>query len=128
MANWGDDYAVKPEQAAPFRFTLNFKKMDFDIQRIEEETTEFDKEHPKDVLMKLWLGTMIVFLVLFSFSYQILCIATVPFIFFYFYEVIRIAKCWKNFQYNLLSYWIMTILWMGAAFTIAMLIQHFVFK
>ena len=42
--------------------------MDFDIQRIEEETTEFDKEHPKDVLMKLWLGTMIVFLVLFSFD------------------------------------------------------------
>lgn len=111
MGNWGENVDYEAEHIKDYegRFTVNFKKIYMDVDEISERTLEVTDKHPKDSLMKLWIGAMIGILVFALFSYQILAIVTLPFIFFYFIALVRIAKCWKGFKYNSAAYWGMTV-------------------
>ena len=111
MGNWGEnvDYEAKGIKDYEGRFTVNFKKIYMDVDEISERTLEVTDKHPKDSLMKLWLGAMIGIFAFVLFSYQILAIVTLPFICFYFIALVRVGKCWKGFKYNTGTYWAMTV-------------------
>ena len=111
MGNWGEnvDYEAKGLKEYEGRFTLNFKKIYMDVDEISQRTLEVTDKHPKDSLMKLWLGAMIGTFCFALFTYQVLAVVTLPFICFYFMALLRIGKCWKGFKYNIGTYWAMTI-------------------
>ena len=129
-SNWGDDVdeelQARSEEFKP-KFTINFKKMTFYIDRIVEETKEWDDKHPKDDLMKMWAGIMIMMFVLFMCSYNIMLIATVPFFGFYGYVLIQLSRTFKRFGYKRLPYWILTILSLAILFVISYYIKGYIF-
>jgi len=108
---WGDEYETAPRQEDKIKTgrIFSFKTMSFVINKIKDETKEWDEKHPKDDLMAMWMNIMLVFLVLFTFTYNILIIATGLFFFFYFYVLVQMYGAWKQFGYSKAGYWIMTI-------------------
>ena len=61
MGNWGEesDYEAQAIKEHVGRFTINFKKIFYDVDEISEKTLEVNDKHPKDSLLKLWAGTMV---------------------------------------------------------------------
>ena len=127
MGNWGDDqdYEAKLIKEHKGRFTMNFKKIFYDVDEISQKTLEVTDKHPKDSLLKLWAGTMAGIGVFFLFSYQSFALVMVPFIAFYLIALVRVYKCWKSFKYNAGLFWLMSIGTMLASFALAVVIQHF---
>lgn len=128
MGRWGDD--IDPEnierEDPKGRFTLNFKKMITDIGEIIDATKNVDDKHPKNELLKEWVGAMLGFFILFLFSYQILCFITVLFMAFYLYAVIKIGSAWKHFNYKVSLYVLMNIGALGVLFSLAYLLRNLV--
>ena len=121
-SNWGEDVDEEltgRQQEFKPKFTINFKKMTFYIDRIVEETKEWDEKHPKDYLMQIWAGAMLMLYVLFLCSYNVLIIATAIFIVFYGYILFQLGKAFKTFGYSRLKYWLMTIITLVILFTIS---------
>lgn len=110
MSNWEDRFETEllPEEPKA-GFVVSFKTMGRIVDAIEEGTRTVDDKHPKNELLKIWGSLMFVMLILFAFSYNILIVATAPFIFFYGYVLIKLAKAWKRFNYKLSEFWGMTI-------------------
>ena len=102
MSRWEEfDDEAKREEKVNARLTLNFKSMIVLIEKIENETKNWDDKYPKDELMKIWLGCMIDFLFLFCFSFHVLCfVATGPLLIFQFYTLVKLYKAWKTFGYS----------------------------
>ena len=130
MGNWGDDtdlevQALKEHEG---RFTINFKKIYYDVDDISEKTLEVTDKHPKDSLMKLWAGTMVGMFIFFLLSYQVLALVTLPFLAFYLIGLFRIFKCWKGFKYNGVQFWLMSIAAMAVLFILSRVVQELVFK
>ncbi len=125
MGNWGDDvdYEAKAIKDHEGRFTVNFKKIYMDVDEISERTLEVTDKHPKDSLLKLWAGTMLGFFAFFMLSYQILALVTLPFIAFYLIALVRIAKCWKSFNYNTVSFWCMSVVSLAGLFALSRVVQ-----
>ncbi|MBQ3797541.1 MAG: hypothetical protein II842_14915 [Butyrivibrio sp.] len=111
MGNWGDenDYEAKAIKDYEGRFTVNFKKIFMDVDEINEKTLEVNDKHPKDSLLKLWAGTMVGMFIFMLFAYQFLAFVMIPFMAFYLIALVRVYKCWKNFKYNPITFWLMSI-------------------
>ncbi|MBQ6406504.1 MAG: hypothetical protein IJJ64_00525 [Butyrivibrio sp.] len=126
MGNWGDDqdYEAKLIKEHKGRFTMNFKKIFYDVDEISQKTLEVTDKHPKDSLLKLWAGTMLGIGIFFLCSYQFFALVMVPFIAFYLIALVRIYKCWKSFKYNSLQFWGMSIAAMIVLFAISRVLQH----
>ncbi len=121
MGNWGDesDFEAKAITDYKGRFTVNFKKIYFDVDEISQRTLEVTEKHPKDSLLKLWAGAMVGLFIFFLLTYQILAIVTIPFIIFYTIALFRIFKCWVSFKYNAASFILMSIVSAGALFALS---------
>lgn len=130
MGNWGDDtdLEVKALKEHEGRFTINFKKIYYDVDDISEKTLEVTDKHPKDSLMKLWAGTMVGMFIFFLLSYQVLALVTLPFLAFYLIGLFRIFKCWRGFKYNGVQFWLMSIAAMAVLFILSRVVQELVFK
>lgn len=125
MGNWGDDtdFEAKAIKDHEGRFTVNFKKIFYDVDEISEKTLEVTDKHPKDSLLKLWAGTMVGFFIFFLIAYQILALVAVPFVAFYLIALFRIAKCWKSFKYSSLQFWGMSITAILVLFALSRVLQ-----
>lgn len=124
MGNWGDDWdpEVKDKKEPKGRITINFKKITADVDEIMAATAKVDERHPKDELMKEWIGAMLGFFILFLASYKYACFVTIPFMLFYALAVVRIAGAWKSFKYSRLAFWLMT----AAALIVIFVITYFI--
>ena len=129
MAGWGDDIdeELKNDEEIVVGFRLGFKGMSFLIDRIVEETREYDEKHPKDDLRFILFNDLVIIAVLVTFSYNILMIATVFFMLFYGYLRIQIGKAWKRFNYSMKQYWLMAIIGLIVAVAVGVLLQGLIF-
>jgi hypothetical protein len=128
MGNWGEDqdYEAKLIKDHKGRFTMNFKKIFYDVDEINEKTLEVTDKHPKDSLLKLWAGTMLGMGVFFLFSYQFFAFVMVPFIAFYLIALVRVYKCWKSFNYSPVQFWGMSVVAIVILFVLSRVLQYFV--
>ena len=67
---WGDEYENKQGQEEKIKYgrIFSFKTMSYAINKIREETKDWDSKHPKDDLISMWMNCMLVFLILFTFT------------------------------------------------------------
>lgn len=126
---WGEEFdeELKNEEEVEVGFRLGFKSMSFMIDRIVEETKEYDEKHPKDDLISILLNDLLIILVLVVFSYNILMIVTVFFMLFYGYILIQLGKAWKRFNYPVGQYWLMSIGGLLLVIVLGIVIQSFIF-
>ena len=126
---WGDEYEDKsgPEVKIKYGRIFSFKTMSYAINKIKDETKEYDDKHPKDDLMAMWMNCMIIFLILFTFTYSILIMATGIFFFFYFYVLVQMGSAWKWFNYSTVGYWIMTIAGILITGAVGTILKSFIF-
>jgi len=126
---WGDEYETAPRQEDKIKTEriFSFKTMSLVINKIKDETKEWDDKHPKDDLMAMWMNIMLVFLVLFTFTYNILIIATGLFFFFYFYVLVQMYGAWKQFGYSKAGYWVMTVAGILITAAVGTILKGFIF-
>lgn len=130
MGRWGDDIDEELQQRkAEFKvgFMFSFKSMNTVIEKIEDETSEWDDKHPKKDLMKIWFNVMVIFLVLLCFTYSVIALATLFFFFFYGFVIIRLFGAWKRFGYSKAGYWLMTVLGFIVNFVISYFVKGLIF-
>ena len=129
MAGWGDDIdeELKKEEEIEFGFCLKFKTMTLIIDKIIDETREYDEKHPKDDLIRLLINDLVILSVLVMFSYNVLMIATVFFMLFYGYILIQLGKAWKRFNYPMGQYWSMAIIGLIIAVALGVVVQGLIF-
>lgn len=99
-----DDYdydAGRKEERFHIGFIVSFKSMTLLLNRMEDEIGEFDDQYPRKELLKIWSSIMVVMFVLFLLSYNILFVATLPFIFFYGLALKQLFRAWKRFKYQM---------------------------
>ncbi len=126
---WGDEYEDKSGQKDEIKYgrIFSFKTMSYAVNKIKDETKEFDDKHPKDDLMSMWMNCMIVFLILFTVTYSFFIVATGVFFFFYFYVLVQMGSAWKRFNYSVAGYWIMTIAGILITGAIGTILKGFIF-
>lgn len=126
---WGEEFdeELKNEEEVEVGFRLGFKSMSFMIDRIVEETKEYDEKHPKDDLISILLNDLLIILVLVVFSYNVLMIVTVFFMLFYGYILIQLGKAWKRFNYPMGQYRLMSIGGLLLVIVLGIVIQSFIF-
>ena len=128
MSNWGDDYEKVEEKdtKVKVRFMFSFKMMSIVINRISDETKEWDDNYPKKELLKILANIMVIFAFLFIFTYSFLVAATGIFFLFYAYALIQLFRAWKRFQYSRLVFWLYSIVGIAIAFGIGMVLQKLI--
>jgi hypothetical protein len=126
---WGDEDVKPSGQDVKINYgrIFSFKTMSYAVNKIKDETKEFDDKHPKDELMSMWMNCMIVFLVLFAFTYSVLIMATGIFFFFYFYVLVQMGSAWKQFNYSTVKYWLMTVAGILVTGAIGTILKGFIF-
>ena len=126
---WGDEYESESRQENKIKTgrILSFKTMITVINKIKDETRDWDDKHPKDDLIAMWMNTMFIFLILFTFTYNILIVATGVFFFFYFFVLVQMYGAWKQFGYSKAGYWIMTIAGIAITAVIGTILKGFIF-
>lgn len=130
MAGWGDDIDEElknEDEEIEVGFCLKFKTMTLIIDKIIDETKEYDEKHPKDDLISLLINDLVILSVLVMFSYNVLMIVTVFFMLFYGYILIQIGKAWKRFNYSMGQYWLLTIIGLIVAVAVGIVIQGLIF-
>ena len=130
MSTWGDEFDEELQNKKELKvgFVVGFKSMNVLLERIEDETTESNEKHPKRELMTIWLGLMLVFLILFLFTYNVLALVTVFFYIIYGYVLFRMFKTWKRFKYSKVQFWLMTILTLAAECAATSMFRIYVLK
>lgn len=128
-SRWGDDMdeELQRDEKIKVGFLFNYMQMGNLLKRIEEETREWDEKYPKSELLKVWGSVMVIMLVLFTLSYNVLLIATGLFFFFYGHILVQVYSVWKRFQYSKKVYWGMTIGALAVAFVLGWLFQSLIF-
>jgi len=128
MGNWGDDYEKVEEKdtKVKVKFMFSFKMMSIVINRISDETKEWDDNYPKKELLKILANIMVIFAFLFIFTYSFLVAATGIFFLFYAYALIQLFRAWKRFQYSRLVFWLYSIIGIAIAFGIGMVLQKLI--
>lgn len=128
-SRWGDDIdeELQRDEKIKVGFLFNYMQMGNLLKRIEEETREWDEKYPKSELLKVWGSVMVIMLVLFTLSYNVLLIATGLFFFFYGHILVKVYGVWKRFQYSKKVYWGMTIGALAVAFVLGWLFQSLIF-
>jgi len=126
---WGDEYDNKSGQEVKIKYgrIFSFKTMSYAVNKIKDETREWDDKHPKDDLMAMWMNVMLIYLVLFTVTYSILIVATGVFFFFYFYVLVQMYSAWKQFGYSKVGYWVMTIAGVLITAVIGTVLKSFIF-
>ena len=128
MGNWGDDYEKVEEKdtQVKVRFMFSFKMMSIVINRISDETKEWDDKYPKSDLLKILGNIMVIFAFLFTFTYSFLVAATGIFFLFYFYALVQLFRAWRRFQYSGLVFWLYTIVGLAISFGVGMVLQKLI--
>ncbi len=128
MGNWGDDYEKVEEKdtKVKVKFMFSFKMMSIVINRISDETKEWDDNYPKKELLKILANIMVIFTFLFIFTYSFLVAATGIFFLFYAYALIQLFRAWRRFQYSGLVFWLYSIVGIAIAFGIGMVLQKLI--
>lgn len=128
-SRWGDDMdeELQRDEKIKVGFLFNYMQMGNLLKRIEEETREWDEKYPKSELLKVWGSVMVIMLVLFTLSYNVLLIATGLFFFFYGHILVKVYGVWKRFQYSKKVYWGMTIGALAVAFVLGWLFRSLIF-
>ena len=130
MGNWGDDYEKVEEKdtKVKVRFMFSFKMMSIVINRISDETKEWDDNYPKKDLLKILANIMVIFTFLFIFTYSFLVAATGIFLLFYAYALIQLFRAWKRFQYSAFAFWLYSIVGIAIAFGVGQVLQKLILK
>ena len=125
MGNWGDELDYEAQKLEDFKpkFTINFKKIFMYAGQVEESTLEVNDKHPKDSLMILWAGIMVGIAIFFVVAYNIFTFIALPFLGLYVWALVRVAKCWKGYHYNMVQFWLMTAVTVVASFALSRVIQ-----
>ena len=105
-----DEYYDKPNGPIKVGFLFSFKSMSMILQRIEEETGDYDQRYPKSELLKIWGNCLLLIFALACLSHSIFIVATGPFIFFYCYVLFQVMRVWKRFKYPRVGMMIATII------------------
>ncbi len=128
MGNWGDDYeqSMEKDTQIKVRFMFSFKMMSIVINRISDETKEWDDKHPKQDLLKILANIMVIFTVLFTFTYSFLVAATGIFFLFYIYALFQLFRAWKRFEYSGLVFWLYSVIGIAISFGIGMVLQKLI--
>ncbi len=128
MGNWGDDYeqTMEKDTKVKVRFMFSFKMMSIVINRISDETKEWDDKYPKKDLLKILANIMVIFAFLFIFTYSFLVAATGIFFLFYLYALFQLYRAWRRFEYSGLVFWLYTIVGLAAAFGVGMVLQKLI--
>lgn len=128
MAGWGDDdYEELKNEEIEVGIRFGFRGMSALIDRIVEETGEWDDKHPKDDLRFILFNDLGIIAILVTFSHNILMIATLFFLLFYGYILIQLGKAWKRFNYPMGQYRLMSILGLIVAIVLGVVAQRFIF-
>lgn len=122
-----DDDANKAEEKQ-FRFTVNFKKIYSMGQDLLADNGVRNEKYPRNILIKMLGGIAFGWAVCFGFSYNILLIATLPFLFLYFMSFFSTKKAWKEYKYPMKEFWLISLGLFVASLGVAVVIQHFVFQ
>ncbi len=130
-SRWGDEVdeeLLKRERVhASVMSTVNFISMHRMLQKFDEEVGEVDEHYPKDEINKMWMGCLGVMFVLMLFTYNAIMIATLPFLFFYFFQLFGIYKTLKRFQYDTKTYWLKTIVLLVVLLAASFLLRKVLF-
>lgn len=128
MGNWGDDYEKVEEKdtKVKVKFMFSFKMMSIVINRISDETKEWDDNYPKKDLLKILANIMVIFAFLFIFTYSFLVAATGIFFLFYAYALIQLFRAWRRFQYSGFVFWLYSIVGIIIAFGIGQVLQRLI--
>lgn len=128
MGNWGDDYeqSIEKDEKVKVRFMFSFKMMSIVINRISDETKEWDDEYPKKDLLKILANIMVIFAFLFIFTYSFLVAATGIFLLFYVYALFQLYRAWRRFEYSGWMFWLYTIIGLAIAFGVGMVLQKLI--
>lgn len=128
MGNWGDDYeqATENDTKVKVRFMFSFKMMSIVINRISDETKEWDDKYPKRDLLKILANIMVIFAFLFIFTYSFLVAATGIFFLFYLYALFQLYRAWRRFEYSGLVFWLYTIVGIAISFGVGMVLQKLI--
>lgn len=114
MGNWGDDqdYEVADleKRKLDYGILISFKSMLNALNRISEETGEHNENYPRNCLDNIWIGDMLMLSIFILLTYNIVAIATLPFILAYGYVLIRLSSTYKQFGYSTSKLWIKTII------------------
>ena len=122
------DYeASEAKRRKDFKFTINFKKIYNMNQELMMDNSIMEEEYPKNILLKMILGTWIGIALFLSFSYRVLLIATVPLLFFYIFAYVSIYKVWKEYHYKKATFWLITLLGIVGAGAVTALVQYLIF-
>ena len=129
MSRWGDDIdeELKKNEKVKAKFMISFKTMNYVVRQIEETTKEWDDKYPKFELLKIWANVLLFFVVLFTFTYNILIVVTVILFIFYGFIIFQIFGVWRSFKYSSIQYWLMTLAGIAAAFGIGCGLQSLIF-
>ncbi len=129
MSRWGDDIdeELKKNEKVKAKFMISFKSMNYVVRQIEETTKEWDDKYPKFELLKIWANVLLFFVVLFTFTYNILIVVTGILFIFYGFIIFQIFGVWRSFKYSGIQYWLMTLAGIVAAFGIGWVLQSLIF-
>jgi len=105
---------------------FSFKMMSIVINRISDETKEWDDKYPKRDLLKILANIMVIFAFLFVFTYSFLVAATGIFFLFYIYALFQLYRAWRRFEYSGLVFWLYTIVGIAISFGVGMVLQKLI--
>ena len=110
MSRWEEyDDEAKEDNRMDFGFVFSFKLMFEYLDKIDQSTKEWDDKYPKKLLINIWASAMVIMLIAFLCSYQIMLIISLPFIFLHLIVLIKEAKIWARFGYSKMQYFLMTV-------------------
>lgn len=129
---WQDDEAEELKRKEKITLSgtssWNFISASRLMDRIDEEVSELEGDYPGEILRRIHISSLIAICVLLCFSFNIVLIVTIPFIFLYGMNVVKAYKMLKRFGYPVGYFWPLTIglcVVMGIA---AALIRMFILK
>ena len=124
-----DDYddEVGKEEKKEFRFTINFKKIDYMCSELIADNSIRDEEYPLNILIKMILGIWCGAAIFFCFSYSVILIVTLPILFFFFLAFLKVKSAWKEYQYPMGKFALFNIAGLIVSIGIAVLVQTMIF-
>lgn len=126
--SWGDEVDEELQQKKEYKakLPLSFKSMTNILNYIEETQREWDDKTPRDSFRRIWAGNMIMMLVFFCATYNVVALVSIPFMGFYFYVLIKLSKAYKHFGYKRGIYWFTTIVTLILLIGVAFVFQKYV--
>lgn len=126
--SWGDEVDEELQQKKEYKakFPLSFKSQTNIINYIIETQREWDNKTPRDSFRRIWAGNMTMMFLFFCATYNVVILATLPFMGFYFAVLVKLSRAYKNFGYKRGIYWLTTIVSLILLACLAFVIQKFV--